>query len=800
MMFLPIQLSTDEWVVRRVLRGHRNDFSVLVRRYYPTVKSVIRSRLANPADAEDVAQEAFIQAFQKLDTLKAPQRFGPWLITIARSKAVSSQRKTWRETPLTDELLASLLAKPHSFEQEELRTMLKHFLNELDPESRELLMMHYYGGKGLRECAQLLNISKEAAAKRLQRTRNDLGARLLSAIGEAPQERVSRRAKVTSVMGAIALCSTPWSQLSAAGMAVSTGGMTVVTKMIIGISIVGATVLGGAAYSNFQTENDHAPTITISRAMSSIEKADVKSNDSTVVESNSFAPPTNIKAAQVQTIGISDSRTVPAAVEAETIERQANASNPARASDETLRKWIRIDAKECIQSRDRIGLPDVYLIAEEKDRLRVWQEAAKRDMPEGQVLLALCHSYGIGVEKNDARSAELLESAIEQEYAPAKFYYAEALFLGLGTAQDKVAALEYFKEAAIAGDRAAMWELGALYGNGNSVPADPSASSNWLKRSASAGAPYAMFQLGQCYFSGNLLPKDESEGRQWIARAADMGCPFGVERLRELSGHGAYMLPPNFIAPTTLEARSTGPVTDYAAMDSGEHAREVASLSDEELREQVQKDESAMRAVRDRVGYSKPYLQLHAAKQLPYWQEAANRGIAEGQFLLGMCHTTSIGVERDDIKRQELYRAAAEQGDPTAMHALAVDLVPDQHERVNWFRKSAEAGDTAGMHRLANCYKHGLGVEQSNDEALSWYLKAAEAGNAEAKYQLGEAFLSGTSFTPQDEKEGRRWLAKAANGGFPKAILALRRIAPMPEGREGLTDRGISHGPVNAQP
>lgn len=462
-----------------------------------------------------------------------------------------------------------------------------------------------------------------------------------------------------------------------------------------------------------------------------------------------------------------------------------SSSTPAKLPDATLREWVQHDAAECRTSRDRLGSPDVYLIAKQKDRQPLWREAAQRGMPGGQVLVALCHAFGVGIEKDPLTKCSLLRAAVEQGDAAAMYYYADALFRGEGVPLDVAAAVELYTKAAVAGDRAAMWQLASLYGNGDGVQPSLVEALDWLEDSATAGAPYAMFQLGQAYFSGDLGLQDDMEGRKWIALAADLGCPFGIDRLRQLSGHASYIYPPEFVLPSDVARSPFGPVSETPQIPAVDPAatREVpspTSLSDADLLAEVTADELACRECRDRAGYSKVYIQLHASRRLPLWQEAANRGMAAGQVMVGLCYVAMIGFERDDATRTELFHAAAEQGDPTGMHNYAsslrggIGVESNPQEAYNWWKKAADLGEPAGMWHIAYCYQYGHLVDQDNDAALNWYLQAAEAGSAEAMYQLGLAFLGGHDMVPMDVAEGRRWLATAAEGGFPKAVVRLR--------------------------
>lgn len=82
----------DVDVVLRAQRGDRVAFAALYRRYFRVVHGVLLARVS-PADAEDVAQEVFVVAAQKLAQLTTPEAIGPWLCTIARTRAVDHHRR-----------------------------------------------------------------------------------------------------------------------------------------------------------------------------------------------------------------------------------------------------------------------------------------------------------------------------------------------------------------------------------------------------------------------------------------------------------------------------------------------------------------------------------------------------------------------------------------------------------------------------------------------------------------------------------------------------------------------------------
>lgn len=78
--------------MRMALSGSDAAFGRLVRRHEGAVRAFARRLLADPGEAEDVAQDAFVHAWSRLTSLKDPARFKTWVMGIAFRKAGSSTR------------------------------------------------------------------------------------------------------------------------------------------------------------------------------------------------------------------------------------------------------------------------------------------------------------------------------------------------------------------------------------------------------------------------------------------------------------------------------------------------------------------------------------------------------------------------------------------------------------------------------------------------------------------------------------------------------------------------------------
>src|SRR5271156_1716945 len=180
--------STEAELIRRVCGGEPQAFEELLRPYERLVYATAISILRNPADAEEVAQEAVLKAFSKLSSFRGESRFSTWLVQITYNEARMKLRKErqhlyesiesvqqdqegeywprdfadWR--PIPSELL----------ESEELREALQNGINSLSPMYREIVILRDVHSLSLKDTAAVLGIPEGSVKTRLHRARLQL--------------------------------------------------------------------------------------------------------------------------------------------------------------------------------------------------------------------------------------------------------------------------------------------------------------------------------------------------------------------------------------------------------------------------------------------------------------------------------------------------------------------------------------------------------------------------------------------------------------------------------------------------
>jgi RNA polymerase sigma factor (sigma-70 family) len=161
----------DDELVAATLGGDRSAFEALLDRHVDRVR-MLAARMLLPEDAEDVVQEALLQAFLGLDRLRNPERFGSWLYGITLNLARMRLR---RRDPLP---LDADVAEGPAFDGETAVDAVREALEVLPRREREAVLLHYVEGLAQHEVASLVGERPGTVRVRLHRARRRLRGHL----------------------------------------------------------------------------------------------------------------------------------------------------------------------------------------------------------------------------------------------------------------------------------------------------------------------------------------------------------------------------------------------------------------------------------------------------------------------------------------------------------------------------------------------------------------------------------------------------------------------------------------------
>ena len=161
-------MNSDAELVNAVLRGNMDAFGDLVRRYQQVARAAAMESLHDYHAAEDAAQEAFLTAYDKLDSLRNPAVFGSWLLRIARRKALRQARRLSRTVPLLD---SDCQERP-SDDDERLSQRQQELLEsvmKLPRSQQQVMILRYLDEHSVREVAEITGRSVGTVTKQLSR-------------------------------------------------------------------------------------------------------------------------------------------------------------------------------------------------------------------------------------------------------------------------------------------------------------------------------------------------------------------------------------------------------------------------------------------------------------------------------------------------------------------------------------------------------------------------------------------------------------------------------------------------------
>jgi RNA polymerase sigma-70 factor (ECF subfamily) len=181
---------SDEEIVKRVLAGDSGLFELLIRRHDQRVYRVARTILRSEADADDIAQETYLRAFQHLGKFEGRAKFSTWLLKIALHETLARHRENARFEDLDDipESDVPRVDSRRSPEQlavrSEIREVLQGAIDELPPTLRTVFMLREVEGMSASEAAEILEITEDNLNVRLHRAKAMLREKLTERAGE----------------------------------------------------------------------------------------------------------------------------------------------------------------------------------------------------------------------------------------------------------------------------------------------------------------------------------------------------------------------------------------------------------------------------------------------------------------------------------------------------------------------------------------------------------------------------------------------------------------------------------------
>lgn len=179
----PLASQDDSELIRMIVAGRSDCFSVLIDRHLESVKKCLRLYVSTEADLEDLIQEVLLKAWLHLATFRRECNLRSWLIRIGINHARQIYRRNSSKLlfqPLKD--FAGIASPVESAQQQLLRTeatrVVRSEVAKLPPKLRDAVILRQFNELGEKEAAELLHATAAAVKARLFRARRRLSTKL----------------------------------------------------------------------------------------------------------------------------------------------------------------------------------------------------------------------------------------------------------------------------------------------------------------------------------------------------------------------------------------------------------------------------------------------------------------------------------------------------------------------------------------------------------------------------------------------------------------------------------------------
>jgi RNA polymerase sigma-70 factor (ECF subfamily) len=162
--------------VARCLRGDSAAFESIVRRYERVLFSVARRMLGNYEDALDATQNAFVRAYEGLDTYDPNRRFFSWIYRIAVNECLNARRARRSGDPLPEDMEVQAGASPFDDVLNAERSgVIDSALVQLSEEHRLVVVLRHFAELSYSEISEAIGVPEKTVKSRLFEARHRLG-------------------------------------------------------------------------------------------------------------------------------------------------------------------------------------------------------------------------------------------------------------------------------------------------------------------------------------------------------------------------------------------------------------------------------------------------------------------------------------------------------------------------------------------------------------------------------------------------------------------------------------------------
>jgi len=434
---------------------------------------------------------------------------------------------------------------------------------------------------------------------------------------------------------------------------------------------------------------------------------------------------------------------------------------------------------------------------EEIEQLQRWVEEGKG---WAQNVLGCRYEHGEGVDQSHERAAEYYEAAARQGYVDAQYNLGIMCHQGQGVDQSYERAAEYWEAAARQGHDNAQYNLGAFYANGQGVEQSNETAREWWMKSAeqsNEGAIKALQMLDMQ--EGRTAPSFTLPKRCFTCDTPETpthklnDCPcFGAQYCNakcQTSNWKSHKKEHRRLSKELNLKNTEGEMKDEVVVvveeeEEGETKGMVSANSPQQEEEEDVCPVCIEALQKDHKKFSR---YTCCGKGIHLWCHTGIKVSSLSHAQKNTCPLCRANHPASQEEAIEKLRPWVEKGKAWAQcllgqryeHGLGVDQSYQQAREL--FELSASQGNADAQYSLGFMYREGRGVDQSYEKAAEYCEAAAKQGHDSAQYNLGVAYANGHG-VKQSIETAREWWMKAAEQGQEGAINMLQELDEI-EGR-----------------
>jgi RNA polymerase sigma-70 factor (ECF subfamily) len=170
--------QNDDVLVSRAREGDDDAFGELLHRYQRPVLNFVYRLLANETEAEDVAQDTFVRAYQHLADFDPRRKFSTWLFALARNTAIDRLRYRHRHPTEPLDTAPESSTVSNEVGNREVGVEIAAAIAQLPEDQRTAIVLAEYHDLSYTEIAEVMNSSEKSIESRLYRAKITLRERL----------------------------------------------------------------------------------------------------------------------------------------------------------------------------------------------------------------------------------------------------------------------------------------------------------------------------------------------------------------------------------------------------------------------------------------------------------------------------------------------------------------------------------------------------------------------------------------------------------------------------------------------